>query len=298
MTRLLTDVEAAAARHMTLDDFHADLDAGHLPAPSRFMKDPVTGELSGYWASDDTPPSDLSARERRIEVLLGELRWWLLRHGNLVIPTNAVSRPVASKNTPYRIGMRVADLRTSYRLGRLSAEDIARFEALPLWGWDHKDIVWKARFDRIIHTWPVLSDSDRAWLNNQRRRTSALRPTWRAMLDARPELSQPQAHSQVAKFFAAAQLWLSRNPGRSMYSCGYRDTVEIDGQVYPLGRRVIYYRRRWAGLEGRNPMTTADVAMIERLRGWSWESSPQHVRAAAKRADLQHLSHLRDRLSA
>lgn len=295
MARLLTDADAAHARGMTLTEFHESLDRGEVPAPTRFVRDPLTGQYTGYWAEGDTPAArslDVRNRAQRLHLLLDELRWYLLRNGHFSMAQSTEGR-ITANGQPYRLGVRLGGLRAAHRTGHLSAEEAAMFEALPGWEWDHRDAAWRARFDAVVHAWPNLDEAQRVWLANQRRRYQKLRPAARAMLDARPDLAQPGTNSRADQFCAAARVWLKENPDRTMFACGYNETVEIDGQEYPVGRKVIYYRRRWSGQEGVLPLSPTDIAKIERLPGWTWESSPQHVIAATKRDDLQYLPHIR-----
>lgn len=294
----LSLTEAAHTRGQSVDEFRDAIDHHLAPAPSGFTRDEEGRHVAYWWQSDALSEAPRSEGEPRgakrsdyLTYVLDELRWWRWAHENLVIAPAAMGRPRPTGGS-YPIGSHVAQARNAYRLGKLSADEVDAFEALPGWAWDHTDSQWRDRFTRVLSAWPDVSDEDRNWLNSQRRRYRKLRPTWRALLDEHPNLTAPQAPTPVETFHAAAKAWLEANPERTMYSMPYNATIEHDGQTYPLGRRATYYRRRWAGLEGRHPLSDDDVQLIESLPGWDWDGSPSHRLAALKRHDLQHLEHI------
>src|SRR5699024_10348117 len=124
------------------------VEKGKFPAPARFQRkhDPKwsTKDIA---ASKDTrkDPRDgvRLTRAQRNEItranavkrLLDEVRWWVWVHGSADVPSRATGRVIGGK--PYRIGAKVTATRSAYRRGALSASEIAAFDALPGWTWDH-----------------------------------------------------------------------------------------------------------------------------------------------------------------
>lgn len=288
--RWLTLAQVADAEGVTERTIRSRVNRAAFPAPARF-----TRKNEPTWSVDDieaaktvTDPVVLTRDERNeveraksIRRLLDEVRWWVWEHGDARVPIRATGRVVNGR--PFRLGGRVTEVRSAYRSGLLTAEEAAAFEALPGWTWDHIADSWKNRLDDVLTRWPTrLTSKDRQWLAVQRARYETYTDTRKAMLDSVPGLMTYKGNRRVQEFMEAVEAWLREHPGQTTYSIGFRDEVMIRGQRVPVGRRVTYYRRRYAGLEGRRPLSAGEIAAIEALPGWTWERSDRHVQAAQK----------------
>lgn len=293
--RWLSLVEVAENEGVTPRTIKNRVGKAAFPAPARFYR-----KHEPRWSANDIAAAKSAEKDSRDEVrltrderneitranavkrLLDEVRWWVWVHGTADVPSRATGRVVAG--SAYRIGAKVTSTRSAYRRGALSASEIAAFEALPGWTWDHVTDSWRARFDDVLTRWPTrLSSEDRAWLAAQRARFDTAPEERKALLRSVPGLLEYKGNHRVEEFIEAVSRWLDEHPGQSTYSIGYRDEVKVRGETVQVGRRVTYYRRRYAGLEGRRPLSETEVARIEALPGWTWEMSPRHTASAAKR---------------
>lgn len=261
-----------------------------FPAPRRFQG---SGGSEPLWplAVVEDPKGNLPpepseekrlTREMHLRVLLEEVRWWVWQHGSAAIPQAARGRE-DKMGREFPLGSRVSALRAARKHGRLSREEAAAFEALPEWSWDHWDSIWRVRFIGVAMRYQTgeLTERDRAWLGHQRRRWGKLRPEWQAMFKAFPGLVEGAKQSRVEEFVAACEQWLAEHPDHTTYAMPYAATVMVDGEKVPVGRRAMYYRRRYRGVEGKGKhrLSAEDVAKIEALPGWTWEMSEQHAKA-------------------
>lgn len=291
--RWLTLAEVADQEGVEPRTIRARVGRGAFPAPARFhRKDEPQWSAKDIAAAGAADPRDEQRlpraerieanRAQAVERLLDEVRWWVWEHGDATVPSRALGR--VRDGRPYRIGAQVTATRSAYRHGRLSAREAAAFEALPGWTWDHVHDTWRAHLDDVLTRWPLLLTSeDRRWLALQRGKFERLPKERQALLEAVPGLLEYKGNRRVDQFIEAVTRWLSENPGKTTYSIGYRDEVKVRGQVVQVGRKVTYYRRRYAGLEGRRPLAAAEIARIEALPGWTWSMSQRHVEASAHR---------------
>ncbi|MDN5896386.1 MAG: hypothetical protein L0H93_20495 [Nocardioides sp.] len=266
--------------------------AGKFPAPHRFLGRDGSGPV---WPADsiedpmEAPglPSRVGTqgmdREMHLAHLLDEVRWYVWEHGSAAIPQHATGRS-DSMGRKFPLGVRVSALRGARKHGRLTAAEAAEFDMLPEWSWDHWDSIWRERFGEVVVRFHSgrLTSRDRAWLGNQRRRWGKLRPEWQAMLAQHPGLLEGAKQSRVEEFVEACEHWLADHPDHTLYAMPYAASVTIEGEKVSVGRRATYYRRRYQGLEGRRPLSEADIKTIEQLPGWTWEMSPVHVQAQRK----------------
>lgn len=259
--------------------------AGSLPAPDRFVgarKEP-RWQVKTLEAGPRTRlRKQRMDRKQSLECLFDELCLWVLKHGDARVPQAAEGRKIGGQ--AYPLGTRVSALRSAHKQGKLSATETRMFERLPGWTWDYWDAEWRERFGRIIEQYPNVARKDRVWLTGQRLRWDKLRPEWQQlMIDA--DLADTQDASRVSDFVRYARVWLEQNPGLTMRQMTWEATVEVDGETINVGRKVTYYRRRYRGLEGREPyeLSDDDIAQIEELPGWSWDRSLPNQRAG--RAD-------------
>lgn len=290
----LTLVQMSEATGRSEKTLRNQVASGKFPAPHRFRGRNAVNPVWRRQVADDPspvlPPSrgkQRITREMHLTELLDEVRWWVWQHGTAVIPQHATGRTRAS-GRPFPLGVRVSALRNAHKQGRLTKTEAAEFEALPGWSWDHWDSEWRARFTEVAARYQTgsLTARDKSWLGNQRRRWDRLRPEWRALFDAYPGLLEGGRRSRVDDFIRAAEQWLAEHPGRSLYAMPYAATVVVEGEKVPVGRRATYYRRRYAGLEGRRSLSADDISKIEALPGWTWDMSPEHVAAQKRRTHV------------
>lgn len=273
---MLTAAQTAARHHLSEQDLWVEVRAGRFPAPDKL------GASGPHWfdstVEDPKPrvrtPSRPMSREDHLMHLFDELVVWALDHGNTDVPQTATGRP-GIDGRPFPLGARVSAVRTAYNKGKLSKEEIARFESLPGWAWDHLDHQWRLRFASVLSRWPDRTTAtDRAWISTQRLRWDQLKPSWRALFDMVPGLIDAQPKSRVDVFVAQAQRWLDANPGKTMADVTYPTLVDAEdgGDPYRLGKTALYYRRRRQGLEGkgRNVLPDDEAKQLEQLPGWDW----------------------------
>lgn len=293
--RWLTLAEVAEAEGVEPRTIRKRVEKGRFPAPARFQRkhEPKWSAAQIKAIKDPDPePSEgvrLSRAERNeitraaaVQRFLDEVRWWTWEHGQADIPSRATGRTIGGR--PYRIGAKTTATRTAYRRGALSAAEIAAFEALPGWTWDHVKDSWRDKFDDVLTRWPTrLTSGDRTWLAVQRSRYESLPEENKTLLRSVPGLLDYRGNRRVDEFIEAVSRWLDENPGKTTYSIGYSDCVKVRGETVQIGRRVTYYRRRYLGREGTKPLTESEIARIEALPGWSWEMSERHMINATKR---------------
>lgn len=279
------DLSAVAAREsVTTDTIRARVRRGEYPAPSRFT---ATGKPT--WRARDldafdegthpafTNPTDAGYRARHATArLLDEVRAWTWEHGTSLVP-------YAEEGRTGTLGKRVMKVRALYRDGGLTRAETADFEALPGWSWDGRSGLWYSRLSDLLTRWPdALTADDRAWLWFQRSRLDVMPPERVAALRDVPGLLDHRGNRRVDQFVKAMNVWLSAEPGRTCADLRVRSTAVVDGREVPVGKRAVYYRRRYAGKERDATLTPAEVAQIEALPGWDWQQSERHVLAAAR----------------
>lgn len=264
------------------------VEKGKVSAPTKFVRGKTNNPRWDASALDSPPPSAPAgvrmSRERHLTQLLDEARLWSWQHDGKLIVQTATGRVQNGRAFP--LGLRVSALRTQHRAGRVPAEFVTAFEAIPGWTWNPWDTEWNARFDDVATRYPDrFTDADRSWLSVQRQRFERLQPSWQERFLDYPEMLHPVRVSPVQEFVEAAQQWLAESPDHaSLFSLPFSAKVmRGENDPYPVGRRATYYRRRYAGLEGYNPMSAEDVELIESLPGWTWEMSPSHVAAQSHR---------------
>lgn len=282
MTTTLSLAQVAHRAGVTERTVKRRVTVGKHPAPTGF-----TPDHQPLWtpAIIENPPvmsgpGIKMTREMHLAHLLDEVRWWAWEHPGETIVQAATGRTIAGR--PFPLGHRVSALRTQYRTNHLTQDWVDAFEAIPDWTWEPWDQQWNRRFDDIATRYPYnFTEADKSWLAVQRARYEKLRPHWKARFALYPGMIRLAGDSPVRVFVEAARQWLREHPDHAtVFSMpfGARVATGLDME-YPVGRRVTYYRRRYAGLEGRNPLPDDDIKLIEALPGWSWEMSPSHVHA-------------------
>lgn len=287
MAKTLTLEQVAQRADVTERTIRRRVLNGRHPAPTTF-----TAAGQPRWSAEalENPPVLAGPgvkmnREMHLAHLLDEVRWWAWDHPDETI-VQATTGRTTHTGRPFPLGHRVSSLRSQKRSGTLSAKWTAAFEAVPNWTWDPWDQQWNRRFDDIVTRYPFdFTDADKSWLMVQRNRREKLRPQWQARFLMYPGMIKTAEDSPVHMFVEAAERWLNENPDHAtVFSMPFSARVWTAADMeYPVGRRVTYYRRRYAGLEGRNPLSDKDIELIETLPGWSWEMSPTHVRAQGYR---------------
>lgn len=285
-SRWLSLSDLATAEGVTERTIRARLDSARFPAPSRFsarrgalwdakhIEAFGVGEHPAFW-------EDGNSREQWLARLLDEVRWWVWKHGTARIPTSARGRGVGPQTS--RLGPRVTKVRALHRQGEVPSRVAAAFEALPEWSWNEKTAAWQRRLDDVLTRWPTrLSGRDKAWLASQRARLSTMPADRAAALRKVPGMVEFEGNRRVHEFVEAVTVWLGENPGATVADLPYSATVEVHGDIVPVGRRAGYYRRRYLGKESSRSLRSDEVALIEALPGWSWEQSRRHVTAAAR----------------
>lgn len=286
MKTMLTLPEVADHLGVTEATVRRRIKAGKMQAPTRFVGREQTPKWNRREVDKEgvAPTGVRVSREMHLQQLLDEARLYAWQHNGAPIPQSANGRVRQGRAFP--LGSRVSSLRGQKKAGRLEAEWVEKFEAIPGWSWDRHDSEWNARFDEVASRWPdKLTERDKSWLTIQRARRKKLRTEWLVRFLDYPGMLAPTGRGPVEEFVAAARQWLDENPDHlSTYSMPFRAKVmRGDNDPYPVGRRATYYRRRYAGLEGREPLSDDDVEKIEELPGWSWEMSPTHTEAQAWR---------------
>lgn len=265
----------------------------------------------------DDPAGAEARRRAHIAELLDECRYYFWTHAEGNIPQKATTdRQVWSRRreavlddagdplldeqgkpvrewhevmAPYPVGQRVSALRSAKKQGKLSRAEIKAFESIPGWAWNHDDQKWLERLEDVKSRWKrgTLRAEDRTWLYNQRLRSrmkndrgeDVLRESWQKHLSRLPDdLRFGRGQSRVKEFVAACEQWMVENAPLSTFAMPYAATVTVDGETVPVGRRATYYRRRYHGLEGSQPLPPEEIEMIEALDGWDWAMSKEHTR--------------------
>lgn len=283
--RWLTLSEAAAAIGVTDDELVSMIATATCPAPGRFTQTgprwdatAVTKFVEGTHPAFTTS-TGTAGRERWLARLFDEVCWWVWQHGTARVPTAADGRRVGVQAS--RLGPRVTKLRATYRRGGLPRRTVAMFESLPGWTWDGREAAWQDRLDDVLTRWPGrLTAEDCAWLSTQRSLLPGMSAARVDALRRAPGLLEHRGNRAVDAFVEAVRAWLSEHPGMTAADLSYGSTVCVRGRLVAVGRRAVYYRRRYLGKESRAALTPSEVARIETLPGWAWEQSSQHVRAA------------------
>jgi hypothetical protein len=229
-----------------------------------------------------------SARAAAWARFLDELDWWIEQHGDAAVPQTATSRLV--DGVPYPLGRRVRAQRERHRRGTLDVERARALEAREGWSWDgyapRSARVWQQRLAEVgayVDAHGTLDGLESAnapaarWLRDQR--TAELAPAQRQEL-ARIPGATTERKSRLDEFVAAMRGWLAVEPDRTAGDVQFSTVYRVGRASVPLGKRVAYWRSRYAA--GR--LTAAEVEAIEALPGWSWEP-PRRRRVAVTAGD-------------
>lgn len=191
------------------------------------------------------------------------------------------SRVSQHTTTPsgYPLGRKVNEARTNYNADRLTLDRIKELNARPGWAWNANRGRWLDQFDRVAafyrehQSLTGLPSAQRQWLLRQRwaQDHNTLDSEQQRLLDQIPEAHAPR--DTVEMFIDAATQWLQDHPGSTLADVTGPSIIEHRGKPYPLRKRMIYYRRRRAGLEGTHPLPEQDVARLEELPGWNWDGA-------------------------
>lgn len=211
------------------------------------------------------------------QTFLDELDHFIHQHGHAAVPQKATGRDQDGK--PYALGRRVNTLRSQYRAGTLAPERIAELEQRPGWAWDARAAAWQLKNEQLRqHLTPdgILTGLPPAleeWLRRQRlaHQEGSLPPSQAQQLASLPG-ALTDRRSRLQLFLEAAQIWLAANPDRTIADLTTKDHVQVAGNPpIPLLKRATYYRRRHAGLERAESLTSAEATSLEQLRGWTWD---------------------------
>lgn len=211
---------------------------------------------------------------RSWRVFLAELDWWITQHGDSLVPQAAVGRTVAG--SPYPLGHRVKSYRVRYRRGLLEAGRARALEARPGWSWDgysgRSAKIWDRRVAALLDfvaqhgslaglesVDPVLS----RWLRDQR--GTALTTEQRQQLSRIPAALEPRK-GRLEEFLTAMHSWVAAEPDRDAGDVRFSTQHLSGSDTVPLGRRVAYWRSRYAA----GQLEPFDVQAIETLPGWQW----------------------------
>lgn len=213
---------------------------------------------------------------------LEELDLYIAEHGHAAVPQATTTRNVNGK--PYPLGRKVNVTRSRYRAEKLDADRAAQLQERPGWEWDAELARWQQKLGQVRayydehHSLNGIPTALRQWVLRQR---------WQAKKDKEnvkeKGVLSPEQVKQLAEipgilsteplddFVGAAHRWLEQNPGKTMADLQARERVDTaNHHGYPVGKKVIYYRRRRAGLDGTHPLPDVDAARLEQLPGWSW----------------------------
>jgi Helicase associated domain len=217
----------------------------------------------------------VSARALAWPRFLDELDWWIEEHGDAAVPQTATSRSV--DGAPYPLGRRVKAYRDRYRRGALDAERAASLEGRQGWSWDgyapRSSRVWDqhlatireyAAEHRSLDGLESANAPAARWLREQR--TAELTPAQRRQL-ARIPGALAQRKGRLEEFVAAMRGWLEAEPDRDAGAVQFSSVYRVGRNDVPLGKRVAYWRSRYAA--GR--LSAAEVDAIDALPGWSWD---------------------------
>lgn len=204
-------------------------------------------------------------------------------HGHTRVPQKET---VLLDGQEVALGRRVNQVRTRYRAGKLTPEQVAELQQLPGWTWEALEPAttraarWDATFFEVEQHQEAHGDLTklpqrlRQWLLRQRRaaQTGQLDNDRVQVLLQLPGGIQTPGRSRVEHFAGAARVWLEANPGSTIADLPRDESVvEYQGQDVDLYRRALYYRRRRAGLESSHPLPDSEAKILEQLPGWTWE---------------------------
>lgn len=261
-----------------------------FPAPTRVVAgeplwDPqeVNAFTNGTHPAFAEPcPDDRTPAGWWLAGVLDEVRWHVWEEGHARVPSAAQGRMTGPRAS--LLGPRVVKVRAHFRAGLVPPEVAAQFDALPGWVWNGRTAAWFDAFAEVAERWPhETTAQDRKWLVSQRANMPRLSADQRAAVESLPDVMERRGNRRVLIFVRAAKAWLGAHRGQDMGDMTHSAVVEVDGRVVPVGRKATYYRRRYAGKEGRLPLTPSEVRLIESLRGWDWSQSEHHVHAALAR---------------
>ena len=219
---------------------------------------------------------------------LEELDWWIEEHGEACVPQAATSRVI--DGVPYPLGQRVKNQRIRYRQGTLGHSRIHELESRVGWSWSgyaaRSSKIWERHvsalreyvsehgsLDGLEGINPLLS----RWLRSQR--DAALTSSQRRELGRIPGALE-QRKVRLEEFLTAMRGWIAAEPGRDAGDVRFSTVFRIGRQMIPIGRRVAYWRSRYAA----GQLDDAAAAAIASLAGWEWtQPSERHAPAAADR---------------
>ena len=220
-------------------------------------------------------------------VFLAELDWWIACEGDSLVPQTASSRVVAA--VPFPLGQRVKNYRIRYRRGLLEESQIRELEARFGWSWNgysgRSAKIWNQRvaavrahvaehgtLDGLETADPVLS----RWLREQRR--MSLTAWQRRELGQISGALEPRK-GRLEEFLTAMRSWMAAEPDRDAGDVRFSTQHLTAGpDVVPLGRRVAYWRSRYAA----GQLEPADVHAIESLPGWRWAPPTRRTPAESR----------------
>ena len=174
-----------------------------------------------------------------------------------------------------RLGRWVNSVRNSYAAGQLSAERVARLEALPGWSWDLLTDRWEMNFAllaafvaregraRVPRHHVENGVRLRTWVNSQRRsyNKERLGPERVARLEALPGWSWNEIEDNWEDNFALLNAFVARE-GHARVMLPH---VE-DGA--PLGKWARTQRR----FHKTGRLSAERIACLEALPGWTWDA--------------------------
>ena len=137
---------------------------------------------------------------------------------------------------------------------------------------------WRIRYDELhtlLEQHGRLTGMNRAqndWLRQQRlaHREGRLLSDREQLLRQLPGALDGDLRSQVSQFVTDTQAW-ARRTGKTTAELTARTTITIDGRLSRIGKKAVYYRRRYFGFETGYGLEDSEIAAIEELPGWSWD---------------------------
>ena len=137
---------------------------------------------------------------------------------------------------------------------------------------------WRIRYDELetlLEQHGRLTGMNRTqndWLRQQRlaHRENRLLSDREQLLRQLPGALDGDLRSQVSQFVTDTQAW-TQQTGKTTAELTARTTVTIDGRRSNIGKKAVYYRRRYFGLETGYGLDDDEISAIEELPGWSWD---------------------------